>query len=102
LPRADPDGPGAAASVRRDGDALVFAGALERAAVAALWPRALALLPGTTRLDLGAVAHVDSAGLALLAELGARAGGVAVSGDPPGLSGLRAAYRLDAALAAAR
>lgn len=102
MPRAEREDPAATASVRRDGDALVFAGALERAAVAALWPRALALLPGATCLDLGAVAQVDSAGLALLAELRARAGVTVVSGDPPGLADLRGAYRLDATLAAAR
>lgn len=91
--------PASDASVRRDGAALVFAGTLERAAIAALWPRALALLPGAMRLDLSAVTLVDSAGLALLAELGERAGGdIAVLGDPPGLSGLRAAYRLDPGL----
>jgi phospholipid transport system transporter-binding protein len=51
------------------------------------------------RLDLGAVSSVDSAGLALLSELCARTGITRVSGDPPGLAELRAAYRLDNALA---
>ena len=51
------------------------------------------------RFELGAVAAVDSAGLALLAELASRAGGpVAIAGDPPGLAALREAYRLDAGL----
>ena len=87
------------ASVRRDGATLVFAGALLREAVAAVWPQALAQLAGATRFDLRSVARVDSAGLALLAELAARAGGnVAVDGAPAGLSELRAAYRLDPAL----
>ena len=87
-----------AASVRRDGEALVFAGALERPQLAALWPRALAELAGATRFDLHGVSHVDSAGVALLAELAERAGGVAIAGDPAGLAELRAAYRLGAAL----
>ncbi|NUO77837.1 MAG: STAS domain-containing protein [Lysobacter sp.] len=87
-----------AATVRREGEALVFAGALERAAVAALWRQAQPLLKDLRRLDLSAVSTVDSAGLALLAELAARAPGLSVTGAPPGLSELRAAYRLDEGL----
>ena len=87
------------ASVRREGDTLAFSGPLERAAVPRLWAAALPLLDGARAIDLGAVAHVDSAGLALLAELQERAGGgLALRGDPDGLPGLRAAYRLDDAL----
>jgi phospholipid transport system transporter-binding protein len=87
------------ASVRRDGAALVFAGALLREAVAGVWPQALAQLGGATRFDLHGVERVDSAGLALLAELAARAGGnVTVDGTPTGLAELRTAYRLDPAL----
>ena len=87
------------ASVRRDGATLVFAGALLRDAVAPLWPQALAQVAGAARFDLRGVERVDSAGLALLAELAARAGGdVTVDGSPAGLSELRAAYRLDPAL----
>ncbi|QWF17308.1 STAS domain-containing protein [Lysobacter capsici] len=88
----------AVASLRKDGDTLVFAGALDRAAAAALWPQARALVAGTRRFDLTAVSSVDSAGLALLAELAEQAPGVDVQGDPPGLAELRAAYRLDASL----
>ena len=85
--------------VHRDGATLAFAGPLERPSVAALWADALPLLDGAEAIDLGAVAHVDSAGLALLAELQARAGGrLALRGEPDGLPGLRAAYRLDTAL----
>ncbi|MEH6414634.1 STAS domain-containing protein [Pseudomonas sp. CGJS7] len=87
-----------AASVRKDGEALLFAGALDRAAVAALWPQARALTAGVRRFDLSQVESVDSAGLALLAELATQAPGVAVTGDPAGLAELRAAYRLDASL----
>lgn len=87
-----------AATVRREGEALVFAGALERAAVAALWRQAQPLLKDLRRLDLSAVSAVDSAGLALLAELAARAPDIGVIGAPPGLSELRAAYRLDEGL----
>ena len=86
-------------TVNRDGQALVFAGPLERAAVPALWRAALPLLDGADAIDISAVPHVDSAGLACLAELQARAGGrLSVRGEPDGLPGLRAAYRLDATL----
>lgn len=88
------------ASVRLDGDALVFTGALDRAAVAALWPQALAALGQARRFDLRAVHHIDSAGLALLAELAARGShALPLDGDPPGLAELRAAYRLSPPLA---
>lgn len=88
------------ATVRRDGDALAFAGALLREDVAALWPRAAAALDGTRRFDLDAVSRIDSAGLAMLAALAARAGGgIDIAGRPAGLEELRAAYRLDPALA---
>ena len=88
-----------ASGVRRGGSTLVIAGPLERAAVPALWRAALAQLEGVDALDVSAVPTVDSAGLALLAELQARAGGrLAVHGTPDGLPGLRDAYRLDAAL----
>lgn len=93
---------GAAATLRRDGETLAFAGALARDAVAALWVEALRVLPGTGRFDLSAVTAVDSAGLALLVELAARAGSVAVDGDPPGLDGLRRAYRLSSHLSFAQ
>lgn len=88
----------AEASLRKDGDTLVFAGALDRAAAAALWPQARALVAGARRFDLSAVSSVDSAGLALLAELAEQAPGVDVQGEPSGLAELRAAYRLDASL----
>ena len=92
----------AAATVRRDGTTLAFAGALDRAAAAALWPDALRLSPGAERFDLAAVTAVDSAGLALLVELAHRIGSVAVAGDPPGLDGLRRAYRLSPSLSFAQ
>lgn len=87
------------ATVRREGDALVFSGALLRDAAAGLWRQASAQLDGVLTFELGAVTEVDSAGVALLAELAARAGdGATINGDLPGLSGLRRAYRLDAQL----
>lgn len=87
-------------TLRRDGDALAFDGALLRADVAGLWPQASKALDGVRRFDLGAVGRIDSAGLALLSALAARAGGtVEVVGDPAGLADLRAAYRLTPALA---
>lgn len=106
-----------AAAVSREADALVFRGALVRGAVAALWRQAQPLRVGIARLDVSAVSVVDSAGLALLAELaydgvagnsarGRRADdrsaagdGIAVIGAPAGLAELRAAYRLDDRLA---
>ena len=97
----------ATATVIRDADTLVFRGALARAAVAALWRQVQPLRIGIGRLDLTAVSVVDSAGLALLAELAHenRAGdsvagdGIVVVGAPAGLAELRAAYRLDERLA---
>ena len=88
--------PGAeAAGLDRAGDALRFTGPLSRDRIAALWRQALPLLAGARRFDLTAVTRVDSAGVALLAELAARAGGApAIDGMPPGLAELRTAYRL--------
>ncbi len=90
------------ATVRRDGDALRFGGALDRAAAAALWPPASKALAGAQRIVLTEVTTVDSAGLALLAELAARlrAAGAAplIEGEPTGLADLRAAYRLSPGL----
>lgn len=86
------------AVVERDGDTLVFAGTLDRAAAAALWAPASKMLTGVQRIVLTKVTSVDSAGLALLAELAARlrAAGAAphIEGEPAGLSELRTAYRL--------
>lgn len=83
-------------TVTRDTDTLHFSGALDRDAAARLWPQAQKLLDGVRRFDLTAVSTVDSAGLALLAELAARRGGdVTVVGRPTGLDELRAAYRLE-------
>src|SRR5512133_233992 len=85
-------------TARRDGETLRLAGDLVVANIAALWKPALEQLAGVRCLDVGAVGRVDSSGVALLAELAARAGGAAVTGDPPGLAALRAAYRLTPAL----
>lgn len=86
--------------VHRDGDALVLSGALVRTAVAPVWRQAQPLRGGVRRLDLTALERVDSAGLALLAELAE--GGLAIDGEPAGLAELRGAYRLDATLGFAR
>lgn len=88
--------------VRRDGDALVFTGPLDRASAAALWRHLQPLLDdAVSTLDLRAVDAVDSAGVALLAQVAAQTGVTRVSGAPAGLSDLRAAYRLDERLACA-
>lgn len=83
-----------AACTRQD-DAFIFTGTLDRAAAAALWPQLQKSVKGVRRFDLGAVSRVDSAGLALLAELAAMAGdAVTLQGRPYGLDELRTAYRL--------
>jgi phospholipid transport system transporter-binding protein len=90
------------ATVTRQADALVFVGALDRAAAIALWPQASRALDGVRSLDLSAVTGVDSAGLALLAELAERLRAQGhppvLTGEPAGLTELRGAYRLGAAL----
>ena len=88
-------------SLERTGDALRFTGALSRAGVATAWKQALPLLAGgVRRFELVGVSGVDSAGIALLAELAARCEAAPViEGDPPGLAELRAAYRLSPTLA---
>ena len=81
-----------------EGDALRLRGVLDRAAVIALWPQLQALPAKLARLELGEVERVDSAGLALLAELAARARNqghpLSISGTPAGFNELSAAYRL--------
>jgi len=89
-----------AASLSRNGDALVFTGALLRSAIATLWPSATKAVAGARRFDLRAVERIDSAGLAFLSQLAALAGGdVAIDGTPAGLVELSAAYRLAPSLA---
>jgi len=87
------------AALRRDADALVLTGALDRAAVTALWPAASQALAGVHVLDLRGVERVDSAGVAFLAELVARlrarlSAEPTLLGSPTGLSELASAYRL--------
>ena len=76
----------------------MFSGALDRAAAARLWSLASKSATGAQRIVLTNVTTVDSAGLALLAELAARLraarADVSIEGEPAGLSELRAAYRL--------
>jgi phospholipid transport system transporter-binding protein len=85
--------------VARDADTLRFAGELVTAGLRSAWARALPMLPGVDEFDIAGVSRIDSAGVAFLAELAQRAGGVAIAGDPPRLSALRAAYRLTPTLA---
>ncbi len=83
-----------AVRLARDADTLRFVGELLTPRIRDAWTRALPMLGGVRRFDVTGVTQVDSAGIALLAELAQRSGGVAVDGDPAGLSALRAAYRL--------
>lgn len=86
------------ATVERAGEALRFAGDLSRASVAGLW-KALPALDGIRRLDLHGVTGIDSAGVALLAEVAARCGDeTTVDGGPESLAALRSTYRLNRAL----
>ncbi len=85
------------ASARVEGDALHLAGTLDREAVELLWPQLMRQVGGLHRLDVHAVERVDSAGVALLAELTARLrdnGGGGIVGNPVGLDELSTAYRL--------
>lgn len=88
----------ATATLDRDGALLRLRGRLDRRSVPALWPQALRALDGAEGLDLRAVDAIDSAGLALLSalaeRLAARGTTPRIDGEPPGLAGLRAAYRM--------
>ena len=91
------------ATVERAGEALRFVGTLTRAGVASLWRQALPQVSGVRVFDLAQVPQVDSAGVALLAELAARCGAsIEVSGAPQEYEALRAAYRLSPGLDFAR
>lgn len=87
------------ANVSKTVDTLAFAGMLDRDACAALWKQAQPLLSGVREIDLHRVSEVDSAGVALLAEIAARCGHPRIAGTPAGLTELRAAYRLGESLA---
>ena len=85
------------AAVERAGALLHLRGRLDRASVPLLWPQALRALDGAQGLNLHAVETLDSAGLALLAELAARIavqGPPRIEGQPPELAALCAAYRM--------
>ena len=86
------------ASARIDGSRVLFTGVLDRDAVVALWSKLKDLPDNVLQLDLNGVTQVDSAGLALLAELTARARDdgrtLVVNGSPAGFNELSAAYRL--------
>jgi len=68
-----------AVSLTRDADALRFGGELLTPRIRDTWTRALPMLAGVRRFDVAGVTHVDSAGIALLAELAQRAGAVGVA-----------------------
>jgi phospholipid transport system transporter-binding protein len=86
------------ASLQLDGPRARLVGVLDRDAVVALWPTLKSLPAAVTELDLTAVPRVDSAGLALLAELTEQARGngrtLVLNGSPAGFNELSAAYRL--------
>lgn len=87
------------ANVTKAGDALRFAGALQRAQLPAVWKTALPQLAGVRRFDLSGINAIDSAGVALLAELAERAGHPALENMPAALDELCGAYRLNRQLA---
>jgi phospholipid transport system transporter-binding protein len=91
-----------ACDIVRADETLRFEGPLHRDAIAGLWPRIPRDLQGVRRFDLGAVASIDSAGLALVSLLAARCGTVEIDGSPEGFAELRAAYRLGHGLAFVR
>ena len=88
----------APARLHRDGTRLCLTGRLDRSAVPALWPAALAAAAGASTLDLTKTDSVDSAGLAMLVALADHMGQPALEGAPHGLEELRIAYRLTGAL----
>ncbi len=81
--------------VSQAGDALRFTGPLLRQHVPALWQAALPQLPAARRFDLSGVTALDSAGVALLAELAERAGHPPLDHVPAALDELCDAYRLN-------
>lgn len=89
---------GNSSSAALDGGVLRLRGPLDRSAVTVLWPQVQALAGSVQVIDLQQVPRVDSAGVALLAELAARARQqgqpVRLEGAPEGLLELSAAYRL--------
>ena len=85
---------GGGATITHAGETLRFTGELTRAQIAGLWRQLPKTLDGVREIDLGAVARIDSAGLALLSLLAARCGSGVVRGSPTGLEELRGAYRL--------
>lgn len=94
--------PSVESNILRDGDALRFHGALTRPVVAAAFKQAKAQLEGVRRFDIGGLARIDSAGIALLATLAAGLHNrVIIDGLPPGFAELRDVYRLDETLSCA-
>ncbi len=88
-----------AATARLDGEVLSLSGRLDRHALPALWP---ALPKGAyVQIDLAGVGALDTAGLALIAELAARAtpsSRSVILHPPSGYAELCAAYRISPAL----
>ena len=76
---------------------LHLRGVLDRAAATTLWPQLVRQRSAISQLDLHQLQRVDSAGLALLAELQA---GLQLPplGAPSGMAELCAAYRLSPSL----
>lgn len=90
-------------SIRRDGARLVVEGTLGFASVRAGFGQLPPSLAGVETIDLAAVTHADSAGLALLVECLRRAGPrkPAFDSPPPQLVALAGAMALSTLFAAA-
>ena len=81
------------ASMQINSDVLVFTGTLLRQDVIHLWPQLNKHKADIRLIDISAVEHIDSAGLALLTELSERHSATLL-GQPTELADLCAAYRL--------
>ncbi len=83
-----------------DPTTLTLEGALEIGRIAELWPALRQRSAGISRIDLGAVTAIDSAGVALVRCLQQRAqtagGSVAIVNPPPRFAQIGLAHRVEA------
>jgi len=99
--RGGPPAGAASLVLDRDGDSLRVSGPLSMAAVAAAASRgAMALAEGVAVVDLAAVSHTDSAGLALLLDwtrdAARRQAALRIDNPPAALRDLARLYRVEA------